>query len=977
MAANKIKGLTVEIGGDTTKLGKALESVNKKSRDLSSELGEINKMLKFDPGNADLLAQKQKVLAEAVENTSEKLKTLKAAEEQVQKQFERGEVSEAQYRALQREIMDTERKLGSYEKAVKETAEAMNELSADASDTTKDTKKLRKGSDDAGDSLDDLADSADKAGTAGEGMGTKFANAAKTGLKAVAGLATAAVGAMVGAAEATREYRTEMGKLEAAYTASGHESEAATAAYKTLQGVIGETDQSVEAAQQIALLAESEEDVAKWADLAAGVVGTFGDALQPETFYEAANETLKLGEATGAYTQMLEGTGLSVEEFNAGLAACNTEAEKQAYMLAVTESALGAAGEAYKKNNEEVIRANEANEAWMASMAEVGGAVEPILTDIKMMGASLLSEFVPGVQAAADALRGVINGEAGATEALGSALSGMVTQLLNKVVELAPTLVQVAMSLITTLVTTIITMLPQIIQTGIEIIMAILNGVTSAIPQIVQAIVQMVPQLVQALVTGIPMLIQGAVQFLLAILQAIPQIIPPLVAAIPQIVLTIVNSLVAAIPQLIQGAVDFLLAIVNAIPQIIPPLVEAIPQIITTLVGGLITAIPQLIAGAMQLLMSIINAIPQIIPPLIEAIPQIITTLVDGLIIAIPQLVDGAVQLLMAIVDAIPIIIEAIVPEIPGIVMTIIDELLRLLPVLLDASITLLMATVDAIPEIVMMLIQETPTIVQAIIGVLKELPRLIWGVFTQVLGKVGEFTSKMTQKATETATKFLGKIGEYFRQIPDKIRGWLSGALSKVSAWGTNLANKGKEAANKLVNSVKEKLEGLVDKVKNIGRDLVSGLWNGIKDKFSWLKNKLSSFASDTLKSIKNFFGVHSPSTETEWVGDMLDQGLAKGVQKNADAPIKAMRSLSTDMLDETASLNGLTLERRLNQSYDSAPVGATDNALLSKLDQLLEAVERGSVIMLDGTTLVGSTADRYDSKLGQRRVLAERGAI
>ena len=94
MASNTIKGLTVEIGGDTTKLGKALEDVNKKGRDLSSELGQINKLLKLDPGNTELLAQKQKVLAEAIANTSTKLDTLKEAEKQVQKQFERGEVSE-------------------------------------------------------------------------------------------------------------------------------------------------------------------------------------------------------------------------------------------------------------------------------------------------------------------------------------------------------------------------------------------------------------------------------------------------------------------------------------------------------------------------------------------------------------------------------------------------------------------------------------------------------------------------------------------------------------------------------------------------------------------------------------------------------------------------------------------------------------------------------------------------------------------
>ena len=111
MANKKIKGLTVEIGGDSTKLGKALEDVEKKSRDLTGELSEIDRLLKFNPGNTDLLAQKQKVLAGVVEATAEKLKKLKEAEKQVQKQFERGEVSEEQMRALQREIVQTESKL--------------------------------------------------------------------------------------------------------------------------------------------------------------------------------------------------------------------------------------------------------------------------------------------------------------------------------------------------------------------------------------------------------------------------------------------------------------------------------------------------------------------------------------------------------------------------------------------------------------------------------------------------------------------------------------------------------------------------------------------------------------------------------------------------------------------------------------------------------------------------------------------------
>lgn len=109
--ANKIKGLTVEIGGDTTKLGKALESVEKKSRDLQTELRGVNTLLKHDPSNTVLLTQKQEILTEAIEETSKKLKTLKDAQEQVQEQFDKNEITKEQFRDFQREIEATEQKL--------------------------------------------------------------------------------------------------------------------------------------------------------------------------------------------------------------------------------------------------------------------------------------------------------------------------------------------------------------------------------------------------------------------------------------------------------------------------------------------------------------------------------------------------------------------------------------------------------------------------------------------------------------------------------------------------------------------------------------------------------------------------------------------------------------------------------------------------------------------------------------------------
>lgn len=119
--AGKIKGITITLGADVQPLKKALEDVNKKSRDLQSELRQVERLLKLDPKNTELLAQKQKLLAEAVESSREKLDRLKTAQEQVNEQFRKGEINEEQYRAFQREVVKAEQELEKFEKQLRET----------------------------------------------------------------------------------------------------------------------------------------------------------------------------------------------------------------------------------------------------------------------------------------------------------------------------------------------------------------------------------------------------------------------------------------------------------------------------------------------------------------------------------------------------------------------------------------------------------------------------------------------------------------------------------------------------------------------------------------------------------------------------------------------------------------------------------------------------------------------------------------
>ena len=397
MAAPKtIKGITVEIAGDTTKLGKALKSIDDQSQDLAASLKYVDKLLDFDPGNTELLAEKQKMLADAVKNTGERLETLRAVQDQVAQQYQSGKIGQRAYLDFQYALSKTEKKLESLKSESLKVERSLDDTGDEARDTGKDLGQLGK---DAGGAAGDL-------GELDSGLGDLVGTIKGLGIGAAIGGVVSKIGEI---SEETREYREEMAKLDISYESAKLSAEDAEIAYSKLYRVLGETDQSVEAAQQIALIANNTKDVTRWASIAPGLIARFGDALQPETFYEGANETLKLNEATGAYVQLLEQSGIiTVEEFNKNLQALNTEEEKQQYMLDITEQVLGDAAVAYEERNAQVLAARDADREWEDAMSKVGELLEPLGTDLKNWGSGLVNEwFVPFVGTAIDVGKGL------------------------------------------------------------------------------------------------------------------------------------------------------------------------------------------------------------------------------------------------------------------------------------------------------------------------------------------------------------------------------------------------------------------------------------------------------------------------------------------------------------------------------------------------------------------------------------------
>lgn len=202
-------------------------------------------------------------------------------------------------------------------------------------------------------------------------------------------------GAWIAAIESSREYRTEMGKLDTAFVTSGHASETAKKTYSDLNAVLGDSGQATEAAQHLAMLTDNEKDLQTWTDICTGVYAKFGESIPIESLTESANEVAKSGELTGGLVDALVWAGIGEEEFQAQLDACSTEQERQKLIMDTLNGTYSEASEQYKETNKDVMDANRANEQLSDAFAELGRVGEPILTAIKEKVAEFVQAAVP------------------------------------------------------------------------------------------------------------------------------------------------------------------------------------------------------------------------------------------------------------------------------------------------------------------------------------------------------------------------------------------------------------------------------------------------------------------------------------------------------------------------------------------------------------------------------------------------------
>ena len=879
----RIKGLTIEIGGDTTQLSESLHDENKSITTTQAQLKDVEKLLKLDPTNTEMLAQKQELLTQAISKTEEKLETLKDAAVQAEKQLGDGKISQEQFAALQREIAATEIELKRYGSQLDTAADATEDLgdaaeqaALDSGDASEEIGELSDAADDLGDAAEDAGDGTKDLGESARDSGDGFsvldgavATFIGNGLTALVSAIGDAISTFAELSESTQEYRENMSKLYTATSAAGMDADYITQAYSQLYGVLGDETATTTTISNFEKLGVSMQDMDSLLDSATGIWAVYGDSIPLDGLAESVNETAKVGQITGTmadainwasasndtWTNALSGNaaalsafqsgvsqGMSAEDaFNEALAACGDEQERQQLIISTLNGLYADSAETYRENNASIIDAREATVNYQDAVAGVGAAMEPLQTTMTNFKANLISGVSPALQELSDAFMDVITGADGAEEGIASAVTGLVDTVSSMASDLLPQLLE-------------------------KILGGIMQGLAQSTPTLMATVSDMILQLIQAITAFLPQFAEAAVT----------------------IAGSIVTQLTAFVPQLLQAATTLLMAIVDAVPMIVNTLVPMLPQLITAIVTALLGAVPQLLQAATTLLMAIVNALPTLITALTAALPQILTAITNCLQASIPVLLQAAITLLMAIVDALPTIIDALVAAIPVIITTLVDFFTNNIDTILDAAIQLLMALVDAIPEILVALGNALPQIISAI------------------LNAVVDAVPKLLKKSRELFGKIMEALGELLGKLPGKM---LEVRDSIVTGIRNSLGSIGSAAAD-IVSAIWDHIKELPGMMLDVGRDLVEGLWNGISDMVGWIGDKISGFGDSVLGGLKDFFGIASPSkVMRDEVGKFLPAGIAIGIEDSTLSAVKSVRSMA-DKLRNTAveRLNGMT---------------------------------------------------------------------
>ena len=371
-----------------------------------------------------------------------------------------------------------------------------------------------------------------------------------------------------------------------------------------------------------------------------------------------------------------------------------------------------------------------------------------------------------------------------------------------------------------------------------------------------------------------------------------------------------IQKLTEMLPTFINFAFQMIANIATGIAQALPTLVPSLVQLVADIVQVLIDNIPLLIDAALQLVTGLAQGIINAIPVLVAALPTLITSLIDGLLSSIPQIIQAGIDLLTSLITALPEIIATIVAAIPEIINGIITALLENIPQIIQAGIDLLVALIQALPQII-------TTIVQAI-------PQIISGIVNALVQNIPQIIQAGVQLFVALVRNLPTIIAEIVKAVPQIVSGI-------VSAFGS-----------------------LVGEMVKAGANLLHGLWEGISSAAGWLWEKVSGWASSLVDGIKNFFGIHSPSTVFAEIGTNMGEGVGVGFGES-------MNGVSADMTAAMGGAGQLTAAEAVRAVNDG--IIANIEGLSGAVNAIVERVISGLTAQAQRLNQAGQDFDRHIS--------------
>lgn len=371
-----------------------------------------------------------------------------------------------------------------------------------------------------------------------------------------------------------------------------------------------------------------------------------------------------------------------------------------------------------------------------------------------------------------------------------------------------------------------------------------------------------------------------------------------------------IQKLTEMLPTFINFAFQMIANIATGIAQALPTLVPSLVQLVADIVQVLIDNIPLLIDAALQLVTGLAQGIINAIPVLVAALPTLITSLVDGLLSSIPQIIQAGIDLLTSLITALPEIIATIVAAIPEIINGIITAILENIPLIIQAGIDLLVALIQALPQII-------TTIVQAI-------PQIISGIVNALVQNIPQIIQAGVQLFVALIQNLPTIIAEIVKAVPQIVSGI-------VSAFGS-----------------------LVGEMVKAGANLLHGLWEGISSAAGWLWEKVSGWASSLVDGIKNFFGIHSPSTVFAEIGTNMGEGVGVGFGES-------MNGVSADMTAAMGGAGQLTAAEAVRAVNDG--IIANIEGLSGAVNAIVERVISGLTAQAQKLNQAGQDFDRHIS--------------